>query len=97
MDRVRKRIKEDGSIEEIHKIVVHTFRVGDVEDPDIYAAEPILDWEKGEAGKFVMKHALENNITWHRELDFATYGYRYAIMAELPGPRATEYYLKWGR
>ena len=96
MDRVRKRIKEDGSIEEIHKIEVHTFRVGDAEDPDLYAAEPILDWEKGEAGMFVMKHALENNITWHRELDFATYGYRYTIVAELPGPRATEYYLKWG-
>jgi len=97
MDRIRKRIRDDGSIEEIHKIVVHTFRVGDVEDPDIYAAEPILDWEKGEAGRFVMKHALENKITWHRELDVATYGFRYAIVAELPGPRATEYYLKWGR
>ena len=97
MDRIRKRIRDDGSIEEIHKIVVHTFRVGDVEDPDIYAAEPILDWEKGEAGRFVMKHALENKITWHRELDFATYGFRYAIVAELQGPRATEYYLKWGR
>jgi hypothetical protein len=97
MGRIRKRIREDGSIEEIHKIVVHTFRIGDVEDPDIYAAEPILDWEKGEVGRFVMKHAVENNITWQRELDFETYGYRYAIIAELPGARATEYYLRWGQ
>jgi len=96
MDRVRYHIRDDGSVEEIHKIVVHTFRVGDSEDPDIYAAEPILDWEKGEAGKFVMKHAVGNSITWHRELDFVTYGHRYAIVAELPGPRATEYYLRWG-
>jgi hypothetical protein len=44
-----------------------------------------------------MKHAVENNITWQRELDFETYGYRYAIVAELPGPRATEYYLRWGQ
>jgi hypothetical protein len=95
MDRVRKRIKEDGSVDEIHKIVVHTFRVGDSEDPDLYAAEPMLNWQNGEAGRFVMKHAVEKPI-WHRELDFETYGYRYAIVAELPGPRATEYYLKWG-
>ena len=95
MDRVRKRIREDGSIEEIHKIVVHTFRVGDAEDPDLYAAQPLWEWQESEKGKWVMEHAIETP-TWHRELDFVSYGYRYAIMAELPGARATEYYLKWG-
>jgi len=95
MGQVRKRIREDGSIEELHKIVVHTFRVGDAEDPDIYAAQPLWDWQESEKGKWVMEHAIETP-TWNRDLDFVTYGYRYAIVAELPGPRATEYYLKWG-
>jgi len=95
MGRIKKRIKNDGSIEEIHKIVVYTFRVGDTEDPDLYAAEPILDWEKGEAGMFVMKHAVGQPI-WQRDVDYNTFGYRYRIVADLPGPRATEYYLKWG-
>jgi len=95
MGRIRKRIREDGSVDEIHKIVVHTFRVGDAEDPDIYAAQPLWDWQESEKGKWVMEHAIETP-TWNRDLDFVTYGYRYAIVAELPGARATEYYLKWG-
>jgi len=96
MGRIRKRIREDGSIEELHKIVVHSFSVGDAEDPDIYAAQPLWDWQESEKGQWVMKHAVEKPI-WHRDLDWDTYGYRYRIVAELPGPRATEYYLKWGR
>jgi hypothetical protein len=95
MGRIRKRIREDGSIEELHKIVVHTFRLSDVEDPDIYAAQPLWVWQESEKGKWVMEHAIEPPI-WRREVDYTTFGYRYAIMAELPGPRATEYYLKWG-
>jgi len=95
MDRIKKRIKVDGSIEELHKIVVHSFGVGDAEDPDIYAAQPLWEWQESEKGKWVMEHAVETPI-WNRDLDFVTYGYRYAIIAELPGARATEYYLKWG-
>ena len=95
MDRIKKRIKVDGSIEELHKIVVHSFGVGDAEDPDIYAAQPLWEWQESEKGQWVMKHAIEPPI-WCRDLDWDTYGYRYAIMAELPGARVTEYYLKWG-
>jgi hypothetical protein len=95
MGRVRKIIKDNGSIEEIHKIVVHTFKVGDAEDPDIYAAQPLWEWEKSDKGQWVMEHAIEPPV-WSRDLDWDTYGYRYAITVELSGPRATEYYLKWG-
>jgi hypothetical protein len=95
MDRIKKRIKADGSVEELHKIVVHSFRVGDAEDPDLYAAEPMWDWQESEKGQWVMKHAVEKPI-WQRDVDFSTFGHRYRIVAELPGARATEYYLKWG-
>ena len=96
MGRIKKRIKADGSIEELHKIVVHSFSVGDAEDPDVYAAQPLWDWQESEKGKWVMEHSIEPPI-WRRDVDYNTFGYRYAVMAELPGPRATEYYLKWGR
>jgi hypothetical protein len=96
MGRIKKRIKTDGSVEELHRIVVHAFSVGDAEDPDIYAAQPLWEWQESEKGKWVMKHAVEKP-TWQRDVDYNTFGYRYAIVAELPGPRATEYYLKWGQ
>lgn len=95
MDRVRKRIREDGSIEELHRIVVHSFSVGDAEDPDLYAAQPMWEWQESEKGRWVMKHAIEKPI-WQRDVDFNTFGHRYRIVAELPDARATEYYLKWG-
>jgi len=36
--------------------VFHTFRMGDVEDPELYAAPPILEWQKTEQGCWVMAH-----------------------------------------
>jgi len=73
---------------------VYQFKVGDAEDPDFYAAEPILDWEKGEAGMFVMEHAIEPP-TWHRHVDPDTYGYTYVITAKLPKEKYTFYKLKF--
>ena len=91
-------IEKDGQeiVQEIHKLVVHRFRVGDAEDPDLYAAEPILDWERGEAGMFVMKHAI-GQPEWHRNIDHASYGYQYVIVAELEAKKLSEFYLRWGK
>ena len=94
MGRITKRIKADGSIEELHKIIVYSFSVGDIDEPDLYAAEPLWEWENSLKGKWVMEHAIEPPI-WQRELDNYIFGYRYRILATLPGARATEYYLKW--
>jgi len=84
-------------VQEIHKITVHAFLVGDVEDPDLYAAEPMWDWQQSDAGKFVMEHAIDKP-TWHRNLDHAShYGYQYAIVAELETKKLSEFYLRWGK
>jgi hypothetical protein len=83
-------------VKEIHKVVVHRFRVGDVEDPDLYAASPIHDWEISEQGKFVMKHAVDVP-EWHRQLDGQSYGHQYAIVAELEAKKLSEFYLRWGK
>lgn len=98
MGRVRCQIVErDGKeiVEEIHNVVVHRFRLSDVEDPDLYAAEPIWNWQQTEAGKFVMEYALEQPV-FHKHIDHMTYGYQYAITAELEKKKLTEYYLKFG-
>lgn len=83
-------------VDEIHKVVVHTFGVGDVEDPEIYAAEPIWEWQQTDAGKFVMEHAIDTP-SYHKSLDYQTYGYRYAVVAELEAKKLSEFYLRWGK
>jgi hypothetical protein len=92
-----KVVVKDGKeiVEEIHKIVVHRFKVSDVEDPDIYAAEPIHEWEKSEQGQFIMKHAIDTP-EWHRLTDHLLYGCKYTIVAELEAKKLSEFYLRWG-
>ena len=67
---------------EIHTVVVHQFLLGDVEDPQLFAAEPIWKWQQTEMGKWVMDNAIEKPI-WNRMLDYNIWGYRYAITAKL--------------
>jgi hypothetical protein len=94
MDKVRYTV-EDNVVKEIHKVVVHKFNLADVEDPDIYAAGPIFDWERSEAGQFVIKHAVDKP-EWHRHMDPMFMGYRYIILAELETKKLSEFYLRWG-
>ena len=99
MATVRFQVTEkDGQefVQEIHKVVVHRFNIGDVDDPEIYAAEPIMRWEKSEAGKFVMEHAVEIP-EWRQQIDHQSYGYQYAIIAELESKKLSEFYLRWGK
>lgn len=83
-------------VEEVKTVVVHEFSMGDVEDPDLYAAQPLHEWEKSEQGQWIMKNACDTP-TWHRMADQVTYGYRYRITAKLMGPALTEWLLKYGR
>ena len=78
----------------IYKVVVHRFRMGDVEDPDLYAAQPIYEWQESEQGKWVMEHAVETPF-WHRHTDPSTYGYKYYIIARLREQDQTYWALKW--
>lgn len=76
------------------RMVVHQFTVSDVEDPDIYAAGPILEWKQSEAGKYVIEHAVECP-EFHQQMDHTVYGYRYAITAWLRERDLTYYCLRW--
>jgi hypothetical protein len=99
MGTVRCQIRVVGDqhiVDEIHKIVVHQFSVGDVEDPDLYAAHPLWEWQESEPGKFVMEHAVESPV-WHRCMDPYNYGHQYAVVAELEKKKLSEFYLRWGK
>ena len=38
----------NGLAERIYTVIVHRFKIGDVEDPVLYAAQPLYDFEKSE-------------------------------------------------
>ena len=90
-------MEKDGHqlVEEIHKVVVHRFQLGNSDDPDLYAAEPLLKWQESEQGKFVMEHAVDKP-EWHRYTDSVIYGYKYAVTAELEAKKLSEFFLRWG-
>jgi hypothetical protein len=85
----------EGKYVKIKEFVVHTFGMGDVEDPDLYAAQPLYEWQESEMGKWVMENAVETP-SWHRHADPYNYGYRYAIKAKLKDVDYTFWCLKWG-
>ena len=85
----------DDQVHEIHTVVVYRFRMGDVDDPDLYVAQPIYEWQESDAGKFIMEHAVEKPY-WHRTNDIASYGHRYDIVARLSEQNETFWTLKWG-
>ena len=76
-------------------ICVHEFSVGDAEDPELYAAQPIWEWQETDAGKWVMENAVEKPY-YMQTLDYNSWGYRYKIMARLSEQNQTFWALKWG-
>ena len=72
----------DGKPVRFRDVCVHEIRMGDVDDPDLFVAEPIWKWQQTEAGKFVMEHAVQEPY-WISNLDYTSYGTVYKIMARL--------------
>jgi len=79
----------------IHTVVVHRFQMGDVEDPDLYAAQPLYEWQSSEMGKWVMERAVDTP-EWHRQMDQLQYHMKYAVVAKLKDVDYTFWVLKWG-
>jgi hypothetical protein len=84
----------DGLAVKFVTVPVHEFRMGDVEDPDVYAAEPLMAWQKSAAGAWVMEHAAEVPY-WTRAQDYHDYGVTYRIMARLSEPDLIVFKLKF--
>lgn len=80
---------------EVKTVVVHRFKMGDVDDPDLYAAQPLYEWEQSEMGQWVMSHAVDQP-EWRRNMNISLYGYEYVIVAKLTARDYTFWQLKWG-
>ena len=85
----------DGNPVSFCDVCVHEIRMGDVEDPDLYVAQPIYEWQESDAGKFIMEYAVEKPY-WTRQADISSYGHLYRIMARLSEQDQTFWKLKWG-
>ena len=83
------------NVHKIHTVVVHRFQMGDVEDPDLYAAQPLWEWQASEMGKWVMERAVDTP-EWHRQMDQLQYHMQYAVTAKMKDVDYTFWVLKWG-
>lgn len=84
----------DGVAVKYSDVVVHEFMLSDVDDPEIFVAGPIWDWQQSPAGAWVMEHAAEKPY-WHKQVDTNTYGYRCSIVARLSEANEIFFKLKY--
>jgi hypothetical protein len=76
------------------KTLLYQFNMGDVEDPELYAAEPLWNWQQTEYGKWCMEHCIETP-SWRMQTDHVTYGYKCIVWGELTAQDYTFHQLKW--
>ena len=69
--------------------------MGDVEEPELYAAAPILEWEKSEKGRWLHEHSRQQ-MEYIVRPNSETYGWMVIIFAWLEEQDITYYRLKWG-
>lgn len=74
-------------------MIFYEFTLGDVADPDIYAAGPIYDWQKTEHGQWVIKHSY--NLSYNLYPDFSNFGYKVSITGFLNSEDKIYYTLKY--
>lgn len=74
-------------------ITFHTFHMGDVDDVDIFVAQPIWEWQQSEHGQWVMTHAQD--LRYYTGADPHSFGYQVNIRGTLEPHLATEYFLRW--
>lgn len=66
------------------KVIVFEQLLNDAEseDPELYAAVPLHNWEVSEAGKWVMQHS-KYIPSWDVSVDHNTFQYKVRVIAEL--------------
>ena len=85
----------DGCDYVYERTVVHSFRMNDVDDPELYAAGPLWDWEKSEQGTWCFEHAAPHSLHYPVDTDFASYGYRVIVYGWFRKEDLVYFYLKW--
>lgn len=80
---------------EVKTVVVHRFKMSDIDDPDIYVAQPLYEWQISEMGQWVMDHAVDQP-EWRKNIHPGNYYIEYVIVAKLTAKDYTYWALKWG-
>jgi hypothetical protein len=79
----------------MQKITFHTFNMGDVEDPELYAAQPLYEWQNTVQGQWVMAHC--NNPKYIIQGDAHSWGNKVVIYGDVEDQLATEFLLRWSK
>jgi len=69
--------------------------MGDVEDVEVYAAQPIYEWLQTTEGKWVNDRC--EDLSWHTTVHPDSFGYSVILRGSITDRDATEYFLKWRR
>jgi hypothetical protein len=77
----------------MQKINFHEIRMGDVDDPELYAAFPLNEFMQTEKGQWVKENCADPQYIIRP--DPSTFGQRVIVYGEVEDRSATEYYLRW--
>lgn len=75
-------------------IVFKTLRIADSQDPELYAAEPIIEWQNSEEGTWVMEHAI-SQPSYRIRMCPDSWGHVVDIYGDLAPVNETYFRLKW--
>ena len=78
----------------MRRITFHEFTLGDVEDPELYAAFPLGEFMDTEKGHWIKKHCSDPQYII-RPCP-ASYGTKVIVYGEVDEKSAVFYELKWG-
>lgn len=75
-------------------ILVKEIVIGDCEDPYLYAAGPVSEWERTEEAEYVKAHSTQQ-LVFYCDASAEMFGFVIRIYAELEGEALTYYRLKY--
>jgi hypothetical protein len=77
----------------MQKITFGYINIGDVEDPELYAAFPLSEFMSTDKGQWIKKNCRDPQYIIRP--DPTTYGYKVIIYGDVEDKLATAYHLKW--
>lgn len=75
------------------KITFHSFGMGDVDDPELYASIPLAEFMETEKGQWIKANCLDPQFIVRPDAHY--YGMRVIVYGEVEPKAATEYFLRW--
>jgi len=79
----------------VAKVTFHTFGIGNVEDPELYAAWPLCEFMDTEKGQWIRNNCQDPQYVIRP--DPHTYGTRVIVYGEVEDKQAVEWILRWGQ